>query len=74
MIGWVASGRRKGTWGGRRDQAGRKPFLRDRRRAAVDLDGRDFQRIQEIADKSDRAVAEVLREAVREYLARRRRS
>lgn len=63
----------KWGWGGRRPGAGRKGFLKERRRAAVDLEREDFEALEQIAEREGTSVSAVIREAVRGFLLRRRR-
>ena len=65
--------RRKHSWGGARLGSGRKPFLSDRRRVAVDLDGEDFERLEALAEERNVPIAAVMRDALKEYLKRFRR-
>ena len=65
----TASGR-----GGPRPGAGRKPFLKRRRRVGVDLEGPDFDQVQKLAKKRGVSVSQVVRDAVRAYLKGAKRS
>ena len=62
--------RTKGTLGGWRPGAGRKGFLKERRRLSVDFDGTDFARLREIAEEREVSTAEIIRRAVKAYLRR----
>ena len=66
----MARRKTKGTLGGWRPGAGRKGFLRNRRRLTLDFDGDDFEALEEIAHERDKSIAEVIRTAVRAYLKR----
>jgi hypothetical protein len=68
------AGTRTGSWGGRREGAGRKREVRDPRRLTVDFEYPDFEALQRLAEHEDRSVASVVREAVSAYLKRGSRS
>jgi hypothetical protein len=68
----VAAGR-KGTWGGRRAGAGRKPTLREPVSFTGDLEQSDLQALAEIAEQRGVSVAALVRAAVAAYLKRQRR-
>lgn len=72
IIESVAARKAKGRKGGAREGAGRKGFIRDARRLSVDYPGEDFAHLEEIAEERGVSIATVIREAVREYLAKRR--
>jgi hypothetical protein len=65
--------RRKGTWGGRRAGAGRKPTLRDPVSFTGDLEQVDLQALAEIAEQRGVSVASLVRTAVAAYVKRQRR-
>jgi hypothetical protein len=65
--------RRKGTWGGRRIGAGRKPTLRDPVSFTGDLEQADLQALAEIAEQRGVSVASLVRTAVAAYVKRQRR-
>lgn len=65
--------RRKGTWGGRRPGAGRKPTLRDPVSFTGDLERADMEALAEIAEQQGVSVAALVRTAVTAYLKRQRR-
>jgi hypothetical protein len=69
----MASRRKTGSWGGRREGAGRKPEVENPRRLTVDFEAPDFEAIAAIAKKAGRSLASVVREAVSAYLRRRAR-
>jgi len=75
-FGWgprVAERKKKGRRGGARAGAGRKPTLKDRAGLSVQLDGDAFERLAEIAQERDVSMGCVVREAVAEYLIRKRK-
>jgi len=65
--------RRKTGWGGKRPRAGRKPELERAVRFTLELEESDLEQLQRIADERSASVASVIREAVRRFLARRRK-
>jgi hypothetical protein len=65
--------RKKSTWGGFREGAGRKAVLRDPCRYTMDFEGPQMEVLQQIASKRGVSVASVVREAVARYVARRGR-
>ena len=69
----VAARKRKGTWGGRREGAGRKPRLRDGVSFTGRLEMDDFDALETIARERDVSVASLVREAVAAYVKRKRR-
>src|SRR5262245_5436919 len=69
----VATRKKKGTWGGFREGAGRKPELHDARRYSLDFEGPQMEALEEIAEERGVSVATIVREACAKYLARRRR-
>ena len=73
IISDVAARKTKGTLGGWRPGAGRKPELRDPVRFTLDFEGRDFAFLKAIAEERGVSVASVVREAVAALLKRRGR-
>ncbi len=69
----VAARRTKGTWGGWRPGAGRKPRLKDPVGFSLELEKADVDSLQEIAREKGASVASLVRAAVGAYLKRRRR-
>jgi hypothetical protein len=69
----MAAKRTKSRRGGKRPGAGRKPVLKDARSFAVTLDGADYEAISREADERGVSLGAVVREAVKGYVARRRR-
>ena len=69
----VAAKRRKGSWGGRRPGAGRKPTLKEPVSITGDLERADAEALEAIAEDRGVSVASLVREAVAAYLRRRRR-
>ena len=65
--------RRKQGRGGARPGAGRKPTLTDRVGLSVQFDGDIYDRLAEAADESAVSMGSVVREAVAQYLARKRK-
>ncbi len=75
-IGWehaVAGRKKKSRRGGAREGAGRKPTLKDRAGLSVQLDGEAFDRLAAIAEEREVSMGSVVREAVAQYLNRRRK-
>jgi hypothetical protein len=73
MCDVAARRKTKGTLGGWRPGAGRKPELKDPARFTLDFEGADFAALETLARERGVSVASVVREAAREYVARRRR-
>ncbi len=69
----VAARRKKGTWGGWRPGAGRKPRLTDPVGFSLELERADVDSLQAIARRRGASVASLVREALAAYLKRRRR-
>jgi hypothetical protein len=65
--------KRKGGPGGARPGAGRPPLFEDRSDLSVRFERRELDKLVELADERGVSVAELVREAVTAYLARRRR-
>ena len=68
-------GRRKikGTWGGWRPGAGRKPTLTDPVSFTGDLERADVDYLEKIAEKRGISVASLVRNAVAAYVQRQKR-
>ena len=66
----VAARSKKGTWGGRREGAGRKPRLSDGVSFTGDLERADVEALQEIAKERGVSVSTLVRAAVRAYAKR----
>jgi hypothetical protein len=66
----VAVRKKKGSWGGRRPGAGRKPVLKDPVSVTLDLEGSDFERLKAFAEARDTSVAALVRRAVQAHLKR----
>ena len=68
-------GRRKikGTWGGWRPGAGRKPTIKDPISFTGDLERADVDYLEVIAEKRDVSVASLVRNAVAAYIQRQKR-
>ncbi len=69
----MAAKRSKSRRGGKRPGAGRKPVLKDAHSFAVTLDGVDYEAISREADERGVSLGTIVREAVKGYMARRRR-
>jgi len=65
--------RRRGTWGGRRTGAGRKPTLREPVSFTGDLERADLEALAQIAEQRGVSVAALVRTAVTAYVKRQRR-
>ncbi len=68
-------GRRKikGTWGGWRPGAGRKPTLTDPVSITCDVERVDVDYLEKIAEKRGASVASLVRNAVAAYVLRQKR-
>ena len=64
--------RKKSTHGGARPGAGRTALLRDRVGLTVQFDGEVYKRLAKLAEKREKSIGSLVREAVRIYLKRRR--
>ncbi len=69
----VAAKKSKGTWGGWRPGAGRKPTLRYPVSFTGDIERADMDALEAIARKEGASVASLVREAVSAFLKRRAR-
>jgi hypothetical protein len=69
----VAARKTKGTWGGWRPGAGRKPTLREPVSFTGDIEGTDMDALYAIAEEKGISVASLVREAVAAYVKRQRR-
>jgi hypothetical protein len=68
----VVARRKRGTWGGCREGAGRKPEIQDARRYSLDFEGTQMEALEQIAAERGVSVATIVREACAKYLTRRR--
>lgn len=71
-IGSVARRKIKGTWGGYRPGAGRKPTLKDPVSFTGDLERTDVDFLESIARSRGVSVASLVRNAVATYVKRQR--
>ena len=70
----VARRKTKGTLGGWRPGAGRKPTLEDPVSVTLDLERRQKNALEAIAEHRDVSVAALIRKAVDGFLKRQKRS
>ncbi len=69
----VARRKIKGTWGGGRPGAGRKPTLKDPISFTGELERADVDYLEKIAEKRGVSVASLVRNAVSAFVQRQRR-
>ena len=69
----MAQRKTKGTLGGWRPGAGRKPQLRDRTMLTISLEGDDYAALAALAEEREESLSSLIREALRAYLARRKK-
>ncbi len=69
----VAARKTKGTWGGWRPGAGRKPTLREPVSFTGDIERPDMDALEAIAEERGVSVAALVRAAVAAYVKRQRR-
>ncbi len=69
----VARRKVKGTWGGWRPGAGRKPTLKDPVSFTGDIERADVDYLETIASKRNVSVASLVRNAVSAFVQRQRR-
>ena len=60
-------------WGGVRSGAGRPPMFKDKVRVAFDMERRDHEELEKIADRWGESVPAVIRRALGTLLKRHRR-
>ena len=65
--------RKKSGPGGRREGAGRKPVLKGATTLSVTFEASDHKAVERLAEKRGVSVASVVREAVKTYMARRKK-
>ena len=68
----VARRKTKGTWGGWRPGAGRKPTLKDPVSFTADLERADVDFLESIASRRGVSVASLVRNAVAAYVKRQK--
>jgi hypothetical protein len=68
----MAAKAKKSQRGGRREGAGRKPFLKGGQRLSIALEEAEYAKVERLARARGDSIAAVIREAVKAYLARRR--
>ena len=69
----VTARKTKGTLGGWRPGAGRKPTLKDAVSFTGDIEKADMDALEAIAEKRSVSVASLVRDAVKAFLKRRRK-
>ena len=69
----VAARRRRGTWGGKGEGAGRKPRVRDGVSFTGVLETADVEALESIAEERGVSVASLVRAAVAAYVKRQQR-
>ena len=69
----VPARKTKGTRGGWRPGAGRKPTLKDAVSFTGDIEKADMDALEAMAEKRSVSVASLVREAVKAFLKRRRK-
>jgi predicted DNA-binding ribbon-helix-helix protein len=69
----MAAKRKKSGRGGRREGAGRKPVLDGARTLSVTLEDSDYEAVEHLAEARGVSFAKVVREAVKAYMARRKK-
>ncbi len=68
----MARAKKKGQHGGARPGSGRKPIFRDRVLRSVSFEREDLEKAQTLADRRGDPLSLVIRDALRQYLRRRR--
>jgi hypothetical protein len=69
----MGAGKQKSRVGGARPGAGRPAELRDAKRLTFHIEEADLEKLRTEAEKSERTVGELLREAVKAYLKGRKK-
>jgi hypothetical protein len=69
----VAARKKKGSWGGKREGAGRWPRVPDGVSFTGQIPKADMEALKAIAEERDVPVASIVREAISAFLKRRRR-
>ena len=72
MIESVSARRKSSNLGGARPGAGRPAELKDPKRVTFNLESKDHEALLRRAEREGRPVGELIREAVRRFLAGRR--
>jgi hypothetical protein len=68
----VVARKRKGTWGGARPGAGRKPVLKDPVRITLDLEQDQLDALEAMATEAEVSVSAMVRRIVADRTRRRR--
>jgi len=69
----MAARRKKGSHGGARSGSGRHRLFDDRQGLTVQLERKDYDELAELAHERRASIGTVVREAIRTYLARRKK-
>ena len=68
----VVARKTKGTWGGRRQGADRKPVLKDPVRITLDLEREQLEALEEMAEEAELSVSAMVRRILADRIRRRR--
>jgi len=69
----VAARKTKGTWGGRRPGAGRKPIFEEHADRTIRFERAELEALEALAAEEGVSTSDVVRRLVRAYVARGRR-
>ena len=72
--GAVATRKPKGTWGGWRPGAGRKPIFEEHADRTIRFERAELEALEALAADEGVTTSDLVRRLVRAYIARRRRS